>query len=127
MVGLACGLAPLTSRQLPVWQSQDALWAQAARVSPEAPRPLVNLAIGRMAVGEYEAATRFLDAAERLADDRPARDRDITRDLVAANRAVMRIREGRLQEARALVAGAPALSARWVVCQRAPGICDETR
>lgn len=58
---LACAVASY-NRSL-VWQAEKSIWAEAARVSPESPRPHINLGIELEKEEKYDAAlTEFNQA-----------------------------------------------------------------
>jgi hypothetical protein len=76
---LAIGLAGLTFRQEAVWRSNDTLWAAARLEAPLAPRPLVNLAAGRMAQGDVGGAQALLRQAWGLSARQSPFERDWTR------------------------------------------------
>lgn len=111
------GLARLTSQQVAVWQTDETVWTQAARVSQQ-PRPFVNLAVNAIMAGELQSAERYLQQAEARTVRQATADRLVTADVIAANRAVIALRRGESDAFLAFVRNAPYRSARWQVCQR---------
>lgn len=115
------GLAWLTSGQVERWQTDERLWTAAAQIAPHAPRPLVNLAVQKIVQGDLEGAERLLGRASALADhQRRLDDRDWSHDVIDANLAVIRIRQGRLGEALQLAQPGPPWSTRWLLCRQWP-------
>lgn len=56
---LCCVLALFSSRRVDVWQSEEALWQEAVRQSPEMPRTHMNLG------SVYEQRHRYQDAMDQ--------------------------------------------------------------
>ncbi len=102
--GLAlCALALCTNRHVPTWQSEATVWNQAFRVAPNKPRVLVNLAAVAIGGGQWESAEKWLDAAELSRLTRSGWENGHTKDLVLANRAVIRLQTGHYDEAMLLI------------------------
>ena len=120
---LAFGLAALTSVHVADWHSNHTLWTRTARVAPWAPRPFVNLAVEQLHKGDMVKAAGYLQHAAELADHQMPFDQAWSRDVIAANLAVIAIHDGQLALARRLVLDGPPLSMRWKVCQTFPTLC----
>ena len=74
LLGLAlCALVSM--RQVTVWQSEIALWAQAVGVSPDLPRPRVNLAAALIKTRQWDPARGHAIYAQTLCAD-PLRTRE---------------------------------------------------
>jgi len=125
MGGLAVTLALLTAWQTAPFRSETALWTQASRIAPTSPWPWVNLADERTRARDLVTAERYLDRARQAARTHPTRVVPLwgADDVIAAQLAVIRMQQGRLHEAAALMAGAPLVSARGELCSRYPAIC----
>lgn len=61
------GLALLSARQAWTYQSDVVLWAHAHDQAPTKPRPLINLGVAYQQRGDWVAAKRVWQQAERLA------------------------------------------------------------
>lgn len=57
-----------TAYQVPVWRSEPSLWAHAARVAPNKPRPIVNVGKAAMLQGRFDIAERAMYRALVLAE-----------------------------------------------------------
>ncbi len=109
-------LSLLTSSRVHVWGDERLLWMEAVRVSPDKPRPWVNLGKQYAIHGELALAVdAFQESIRRAAN--PARSRDeqvLGRALAEANLAVLRYQQGdrvtALQMVDAIVARHPRLS-----------------
>ncbi len=121
---LALVLALLSIRQVSVWTSDEALWQSAARWAPDAPRPLINLAVERLARGDDVGAAFYLRQAEPLIARQPPFEQAWSRDVLEVNWAVIDIRAGRLDSARQRLQNAPPYSLRARLCQRMPTVCE---
>lgn len=121
---LAVGLALLTFRQVSVWTSDEALWQSAARRAPDAPRPLINLAVERLARGDDVGAAWYLRQAEPLIARQPPFEQAWSRDVLEVNWAVIDIHAGRLESARHRLQGAPLFSMRATLCRQMPTVCE---
>src|SRR4051812_34447164 len=115
VAALACVLALLSIRQVSIWTSDEALWANATRWAPGAPRPLINLAVERIAAGDDIGAAGYLRRAEPLIQAQPAFEREWSTDLLEVNWAVIDLHAGRLASARRRLHGAPMFSQRAVL------------
>lgn len=120
---LAIVLACLTARELPRWATDDALWSSAAHVAPLRPRPLINLAVSRLAGQDFTGADRYLTAALALVSFQTPTEAAWTRDLIQTNSAKVRLGQGRFREAQALLTGAPPSSRRAALCRQLPTVC----
>lgn len=75
-------LAVLTARQIPMWASDERLWAAAVAVNATSPRPAFNYALALRKQGRYlEAADWLVRAAERAAGH--PREADYRRAIAA--------------------------------------------
>lgn len=72
LVGVCCALS---AWQIPVWQSNTALWGQAMAVSPQQPRPSLNYGMAVIGTNQDEGV-RFLVRAARQAYGHP-REREV--------------------------------------------------
>lgn len=61
--GLILGCVLLTAHRATVWRSDEALWTAAVRVTPAAPRPLINLAAAYARQGRWAEAHQWLHRA----------------------------------------------------------------
>lgn len=121
LVGLALALALLTSRRVSEWQTDHSIWLAAEKSAPMKPRPLVNLAADAIASGDLVSAEYWLAHAKATLGDRPSREVPYASDLIAANLALVRIGQGRKEEADQLMEildNDPVHSARLQVCYR---------
>lgn len=124
LAGLALGaLALLSARQVAVWDTDAHLWAHAHAVEPLAPRPLVNLALVQMHGGDLFAAESLLHAAQTAATAQAPADRAWSEDVILANLASLKLRQGDRDGAQAIArTGGPlslrraAICGRWVTC-----------
>lgn len=123
MLVLAVVLAGLSFWQSSHWASPVDLWENALAVAPNVPRPWINLASLAMDRRDDAEGERLLTAAMDAMPSRSKAEQDWTIDLVWANLALIRLRQGRLAEASALVNHAPYESARWQVCKAVKAIC----
>lgn len=117
------GLALLTSQHARHFESERALWTQAVRVAPEAPRPWIGLAWVALDAGELAAASVDLDRAWARTDHLTPTERDWARDAIDATRALILLRRGQLIEAGRLMAQGPPLSERAALCEHFARIC----
>ena len=122
MLGIAVILGAMSYGQVGRWASESSLWSKAALVTPQVPRPIVNLAHLAMDRGDDREGERLLNIAGMM--HRPISEQVWTLDLVNANLALIRMRQHRFAEAKILVNGAPYESARWQVCHAVKAICD---
>jgi len=104
-VGVLLTLAVLTSHAAAVWQSDQTLWKQAVSVTPDRPRPLVNLAratfVAATSTEDYETALRLTETAQaRLAIRPRAREWQL---ITAVNRALLLLALHRPDDARIAV------------------------
>jgi hypothetical protein len=120
---LAGGLACLTFLGTGTWRSPEAVWTQAASIAPQAPRPWMNLAGVHLQHGDLQGALWLLEDADALSRDQPPMERAWAEDWIAATRAVIYLRQGRLLAARDLIAHAPPFSAREEICQQFLTVC----
>lgn len=114
------GLALLTAHHAAVWQSDLSLWQAAALVSPDKPRPALNVAAALINAGRDTDAIPWLDRAARLGAARSGWEARHTADLVTADRAVLAVRAGHRRVACVALLHAPetfaesrALAAQW--------------
>ena len=71
VVALLLGLcAWRTHAQLETWRSDETLWRAAVAVSPDLPRPALNLAVALERRGAIPEARRWISRATALADVR---------------------------------------------------------
>lgn len=117
------GLACLTSAQAGVWASEEALWTQAARVAPLAPRPWMNLARVAWAAGDLSTAEWRLDRARRDLHRQRPMEWEWANDWIDMTRARIRLQQGRFQDAAALMRDAPHPSERREICRQYAAIC----
>lgn len=81
VAALLLGLCAWRSHvRLEAWRSDEALWTAAVAVSPDLPRPSLNLAVAQMRASRIDAAVIHAESALRLAQVRG--------DVEAARRAV---------------------------------------
>ncbi len=126
IVRLACliGCAWQTWQQSDTWSSSLALWSNAMHVAPKEPLPIINLAGQLMNVRAYAPAEPLLVMAYSLSQQRSAAERLKSDDLIWANMGIIRLRQGRILEARNYLAGGTdPTSARSLVCQQFHGLC----
>ena len=75
VVALLLGLcACRTHVQLETWRSDEALWRAAVAISPDRPRPALNLAVALERRGAISEACRWISRASALAVLRQAPD-----------------------------------------------------
>lgn len=116
-------LALRTFHATAVWKTEHTLWTQAAGIAPLAPRPWLGLAWVALRHGDLAQADRLLDRAQCGTFRQPRTEREWAIDSIEATRATLRLRQGRVQEAAVLMAGAPWASERQQLCQRYPSVC----
>lgn len=75
--GLLVVYAVLLSSQVPVWRSEQTLWAHAVRHAPQKPRPVLNHAKALLLAGRVSEAERGFLRVRALAEQPhiPAYDR----------------------------------------------------
>lgn len=117
------GLALRTVHQVETWRSEQALWTHAAYVAPRTAKPLVNLAAEAMRARRSTDAWALLARAEVIARQEPMPTQAESLDVIAANRAVLLLRDGRLREAQALIHGWGLPTARGELCVSVPALC----
>lgn len=101
------------------WTDERRLWFGAVAVSPEKPRPWINLGniYSRMNAGPL--AQHAYETALTLSESRPMPEREIGAGLASANLALMAADRGDYWQARYLVGMAPQIPAvqevgRWL-------------
>lgn len=85
-----------------VWQSEEALWAEAARLSPEMPRPHLNLGIELEKRGQYDAAMREFELAQYWSQttNRMEKHQRMSQASAESNISLLMLVEGRFHDAR---------------------------
>lgn len=101
---LLLGMALLSFRQSLVWQSEMSLWAQAVAVSPQSPRPRINLGLELQQRGRYPEALAQYQEAVRLSWDkrRLPSHQAISMAGASNNIAALLMTAGRFEESRSL-------------------------
>lgn len=95
----------------------------AAHVAPSSPVPWINLALLAVQRGDLLGAERLLAEATTRADRQAATERVWANDEIAAARALVRMRQGRLREAAMLMHGALPATARGELCRHYASVC----
>lgn len=126
---LAAALVALSSHQGARWSSDLALWTSAQAVAPQLPDPWVHGAMALIAIGDprdphrLQEADAWLTHAAQLSARQPPPEQAWAADAIAATRAVIRMRQGRLREAAIVMANAPEYSARGRLCRHFRSVC----
>ncbi len=115
-IALVLGLALLTSFRAHVFHTNLTLWTDATAKAPDKPRPAMNLAAALINAGELQSAEVVLARARELAERRSGWEHDHGIDLAIANLAVVKVKEGKRDEALVLM-HQPGTFVH-VVCQR---------
>lgn len=123
MGALAVGLTLLTFFQTTVWSSEQALWTAARAVTPEAPRPWINLAVVAIRAGQLDEASDLLDQATCRARYGDRSDQRWAHEQIAATQAVIALRRGDWPEVQRLIGGMPRFSAPGDLCRANPAVC----
>jgi len=122
-------LAALSWHSSAAFTSERALWAQAQRVAPTLPDPWIH---GAMAVlnagdpreaGRWREAEQLLDRARSVVSSQSFTEQQWARDAIKATTAVIRMRQGRLLEASALMQDAKPDTARGRLCAHFRSVC----
>ena len=119
--GLAFGLALLSFQQVGVWRNDVTLWTHAVAVTPEKPRPIINLSTALTNAG-LDGSGALLQAYD-VAVLRSGLERRTSLDFVWMNRAILALRQGDPAFARYCVAQLPDDWARAQLCQQYAGLC----
>jgi ATP/maltotriose-dependent transcriptional regulator MalT len=120
---LALGLAWLTYRQTDVWGSDGALWTSAHAAASQMPRPWIALARVAWRDGDLATAeTRLARARATVARQDPL-ERAWALDQITAITVGIRLQQGRVREAGALMRGSTPSYETWVLCQHYAAIC----
>lgn len=119
------GLALLTQARVVVWQSEIALWEEAARRSPQKPRVQLNLGRAYALVGRNDDALQAFARAKVVSAD-PRRTEAEWRNgpnFADVNTALLQLALGQYDEAkrrlREVVTRAPTFQPALIACQQA--------
>lgn len=114
-----------------VWQSDEALWANAVAVTPNQPRAHLNLGTAIFHADRQDAAIIEYQIARRLMAGRPARERRLVDGVTRADLAVARILRGEAVQGKADLASVlrdyPAFSAVRELCRSVSCVPDLSR
>lgn len=125
-MGLAWRSAVVSTR----WQSELAVWEAAQLAAPTLPDPWVHGAMALLDVPgdprdpiRLDTAEQWLTRATKQIWRQPTPEQAWARDAIAATTAVIRMRQGRLREAAALMSGAMVQTARGELCRHFASVC----
>lgn len=95
----------VTAVNVPHWQTSITLWRHAVSITPQKPRPVVNLGVSLIAPPTMDEAERLLEVAEVLAvqPTRGWRERETSLKTARLNLALIVLLHGHPDQARRLL------------------------